>query len=128
MDVSIFLAKFWGWFMVMFYVLLLIYPKRIKQLFTFAKDDRFIIVISVITMILGLLNVLLHNVWTTDWRLIITLFGWSSLLKGITQFAFPKIAWDWMEKIDFRWFQFMLFLMLVLGIILLNQAYRWVPF
>lgn len=128
MDVSIFLAKFWGWFMVMFYVLLLIYPKRIKQLFTFAKDDRFIIVISVITMILGLLNVLLHNVWTTDWRLIITLFGWSSLLKGITQFAFPKIAWDWMEKIDFRWFQFMLFLMLVLGIILLNQAYQWVPF
>lgn len=114
--------------MVMFYVLLLIYPKRIKQLFTFAKDDRFIIVISVITMILGLLNVLLHNVWTTDWRLIITLFGWSSLLKGITQFAFPKIAWDWMEKIDFRWFQFMLFLMLVLGIILLNQAYQWVPF
>jgi hypothetical protein len=38
------------------------------------------------------------------------------------------VAWSWMEKIDFKWFQFMMFLMFVVGVMLLNQAYQWVPF
>ena len=128
METSIFLAKFWGWFMILFFFLLVLYPKRIKQLFTFAKDDKFIISLSILTIIIGLLNVVAHNVWTADWRVIITLFGWSSLLKGIAQFAFPSMAWEWMEKVDFKWFQFGMFLMFVVGVLLLNQAYQWVPF
>ncbi len=114
--------------MILFFFLLILYPKRIKQLFAFAKDDKFIISLSVLTIIIGLLNVIAHNVWTADWRVVITLFGWSSLLKGIAQFAFPSVAWGWMEKIDFKWFQFMMFLMFVLGVFLLNQVYQWVPF
>jgi hypothetical protein len=128
MEVSIFLAKFWGWFMVLFFFLLIAYPKRIKQMFAFAKDDKFIFLLSVITIIIGLLSVVAHNVWTTDWRVVITIFGWTSLLKGVTQFAFPQVAWNWMEKVDFKWFQFLLFLLFVVGILLLNQAYQWVPF
>ena len=57
MDTSIFLAKFWGWFMILFFFLLILYPKRIKQLFTFARDDKFIISLSILTIIIGLLNV-----------------------------------------------------------------------
>ena len=128
MEVSLFLAKFWGWFMVLFFFLLIAYPKRIRQMFTFVKDDKFIIILSVLTIIIGLLNVVAHNVWTRDWRVMITIFGWTSLLKGVTQFAFPRLAWDWMEKVDFKWFQFLLFLPFVTGILLLNQAYQWVPF
>jgi len=128
MEVSIFLAKFWGWFFVTFFFLLIIYPKRIKQLFEFVKDDKFVIILSVLAIIIGLLNIVAHNLWVKDWRIIITLFGYFSLVKGVTQFAFPRFAWDWMEKVDFKWFQFLLLLMLVMAIILLNQAYQWVPF
>ena len=40
MDISIFLAKFWGWYFITFFVLLIIYPKRIKQLFEYTKDEK----------------------------------------------------------------------------------------
>jgi hypothetical protein len=128
MEISFFLAKFWGWFFVTFFFLLIIYPRRIKQMFEFAKDDKFMIILSVLAIIIGLLNIVAHNLWVKDWRLIITLFGYFSLIKGVSQFAFPRFAWDWMEKVDFKWFQFLLLLMLIMAIILLNQAYQWVPF
>ena len=40
-------------------------------------------------VVLGLLLVLSHNVWTTDWRVIITLVGWLTLLKGIALMLWP---------------------------------------
>jgi len=128
MDISIFLAKFWGWYFLLFFALFIIYPKRIKQMFAFAKDDKFMIILSILGIIIGLLHILSHNLWVKDWRVIITLFGWFSLAKGISQFAFPGFANKWIENIDFKWFQFFLFLLFLIGLILLNQAYQWVPY
>ena len=126
MDISIFLAKFWGWYFLLFFVLFIVYPKRIKQMFQFAKEDQFMIILSILGIIIGLLHILAHNLWVTDWRIIITLFGWFSLMKGISQFAFPGFASKWVNNIDFKWFQFILFLLFLVGLILLNQAYQWV--
>lgn len=129
MDISIFLAKFWGWYFIIFFVLLIVYPKRIKQLFEYTKDEKFIIIMSFLAIIIGLLNIMAHNIWVSDWRIIITLFGWFALFKGITLFAFPQFALQWIDNFDYKWFQFMMFFLLfVTGIILLNQAYVWVQF
>ena len=126
MDISIFLAKFWGWYFVLFFLLLLFSPKRIKQLFAFAEDDKFMIILSILGIIIGLLHVLIHNLWVKDWRLLITLFGWFSLAKGVSQFSFPGMANKWIKNIDYKWFQFLLFLLFIVGLVLLNQAYQWV--
>ena len=37
---------------------------------------------SVIGLLAGLALVLVHNVWTVDWRVIITLLGWISILDS----------------------------------------------
>jgi len=128
MDISIFLAKFWGWYLITFFTLLIFYPQRIKQMFEFAKDERFVFLLSFLAIIMGLLNIIAHNLWVADWRIIITLFGWFAFIKGVTRFAFPQIAMKWIEKYDRKWFPFMMFLMFVMGIVLLNQAYGWVQF
>jgi len=129
MEISIFLAKFWGWYFIIFFILLLIYPKRIKQLFDYTKDEKFVIVMSFLAILIGLLNILTHNIWVSDWRIMITLFGWFALIKGITLFAFPKFSLQWIDNFDFKWFQFiMFFLLFIVGILLLNQAYVWVQF
>ena len=126
MDISIFLAKFWGWYFLLFFILFMVYPKRIKQMFVFAKEDQFMIILAILGITIGLLHVLAHNLWVKDWRIIITLFGWFSLMKGISQFAFPGFATKWIDNIDFKWFQFLLFLLFLVGLVLLNQAYGWV--
>ncbi len=128
MEISIFLAKFWGWYLIIYFFLLLIYPKRIKQLFEYTKDEKFIIIISFLAIILGLLNIIAHNIWVTDWRIVITLFGWFSLLKGITLFAFPNFTIKMITNINFKRFHFLIFLLFVFGIVLLNQVYHWVQF
>lgn len=128
MDASVFLAKFWGWYLITFFVLLIFYPKRIKQLFDFAKDEKFTMIISIMAISFGLLSIIAHNLWVADWRIVITLFGWFSFIKGVVHFAFPHIALKWIERIDFKWFQFMMFLFVIIGIVLLNQVYTWVQF
>ncbi|HWB46791.1 MAG TPA: hypothetical protein VG900_15240 [Hyphomicrobiaceae bacterium] len=40
----------------------------------------------------GLSIVLSHNVWTADWRLIITLLGWIATLAGISRLLFPDMV------------------------------------
>ena len=95
-------------------------------MFLFAKEDQFMIILSILGIIIGLLHILAHNLWVMDWRILITLFGWFSLMKGISQFAFPGFASKWVDNIDFKWFQFILFLLFLVGLILLNQAYQWV--
>ena len=97
-------------------------------MFAFANDDKFMIILSILGIIIGLLHILAHNLWVKDWRIIITLFGWFSLMKGVSQFAFPGLANKWTQHIDFKWFQFFLFLLFLTGLVLLNQAYQWVPY
>jgi len=126
MEVSIFLAKFWGWYLITFFSLFIFYPKRIKQLFDFVKDEKFTMIISIFAISFGLLSIIAHNIWTADWRIMITLFGWFSFIKGVVHFSFPHLAQKWVERVDFKWFQFMMFLVFIIGIILLNQAYGWV--
>ncbi|HAK53772.1 MAG TPA: hypothetical protein DCM54_17980 [Gammaproteobacteria bacterium] len=46
-------------------------------------DKAFVISTGYITLLLGLVTVIAHNVWVADWRVIITVLGWTTLIKGI---------------------------------------------
>lgn len=37
----------------------------------------------------GLAVVRFHNVWVRDWRVIVTLLGWMSVIAGFLRMAFP---------------------------------------
>lgn len=43
-----------------------------------------------ITLILGMIILEYHSLWIKSWRLLITLFGWLALIKGIAVIAFPQ--------------------------------------
>jgi hypothetical protein len=40
---------------------------------------------------MGLVTVILHNVWTVDWKIAITILAWSTLIKGILKVGFPEL-------------------------------------
>jgi hypothetical protein len=42
-----------------------------------------------ISILVGLLIVTSHNIWTPEWPLLITLIGWVALLKGIAEVYVP---------------------------------------
>ncbi len=41
-------------------------------------------------LIIGLMIVTTHNVWVTDWPVIITALGWASLAKGMVRILAPR--------------------------------------
>ena len=128
MDTSLFLFKFWGWYCVIFFFILSFNPKRIKQIVDDLQDQKFTILISFLAIIIGLLNILFHNVWEANISLVVTLFGWLALLKGIMLFTFPRTTTKGITKMNIKFVQAMYIFVFLIGVILLNEAYGIVPF
>lgn len=124
MDISEFLAKFWGWYLIIFFLILSFNPKRIKQIFNDLKDEKFLIVSSFLAIIVGLLNVLFHNIWEANYKIVITLIGWLALLIGLSLFIFPKRTVTWLEFINIKFVQVIYTLLFFVGIYLLNMGYE----
>ena len=122
-NVSIFLAKFWGWYLIIFFLILSLNPKRIQQIFEDLKDQKFVIITSFIGIIIGLINILIHNIWEDSWTLIVTFIGWISLILGLALFIFPVQTINWINYINVKFFQLLYMLLFFLGIFLLNMAY-----
>ena len=127
MENSLFLAKFWGWYLIIFFLILSFNPKRIKQIFNDLRDEKFLIVSSFVAIIVGLLNILFHNIWEPNWKLIITLIGWTSLFLGLALFMFPKQTVNWLELINIKLVQVIYTLLFIIGVFLLNMAYAIIP-
>ena len=123
MDISLFLGKFWGWYLIIFFVILTFNPIRIKQIFTDLKDEKFLILSSLLATIVGLLNVLLHNIWSPSWTILITLIGWTSLFIGVALFIIPKATVSWLNFINIKLVQVIYILLFLTGLFLLNQVY-----
>ena len=123
MDNSLFLAKFWGWYLLIFFLILSLNPKRIKQIFDDLTDQKFLITTAFIGILIGLLNILFHNIWELNYKLIITLIGWFALLIGLALFSFPKRTVTWLAYINVKLVQVIYTLLFLVGIYLLNIAY-----
>jgi hypothetical protein len=128
MDVSIFLAKFWGWYLIIFFLILSFNPKRTSQIFNDLKDEKFLILSSLIAIIIGLLNIMFHNIWESNWKIIITGIGWTSLVIGLALFVLPKRTVVWLEFINIKFVQVIYTLLFFVGVFLLNIGYGIVLF
>ena len=122
-NISIFLAKFWGWYLIIFFVILSFNPKRIKQIFEDLRDEKFLILTSFLSIIVGLLSILFHNIWEPNWKLIITLLGWFALFFGLALFIFPNPTVSKLKEFNIKFVQVIYILLFLLGIFLLNTAY-----
>lgn len=88
-EISIVLAQFWGGFFIIFGLLFII-TGYLGKLIEMTDDKAFVISTGYITLLMGLMTVVLHNVWVKEWVVVITVLGWVTLLKGMTKIAFPE--------------------------------------
>ena len=88
-EITIFLAKLWGSFFIIFGGLSLI-TKQLGKTIEMTDNKAFVISTGYITLLMGLITVILHNVWVLNWTIIITVLGWSTLIKGLMKIGFPE--------------------------------------
>jgi uncharacterized membrane protein len=126
MDTSLFLAKFWGWYLLIFFFVLSFNPRRIQQIFQDLRDQKFLILAAFAAIIIGLLNILFHNIWELGWEFIITALGWFSLFIGLGLFVFPQSTTRKLTLLNLKFVQLIYVLLFLLGIFLLNMGYELV--
>jgi len=126
MDASLFLAKFWGWYLLIFFFVLSFNPNRIQQIFEDLKDQKFLILAAFIAIIIGLLSILFYNIWELSWKFIITLLGWGSVFIGLGLFVFPESTTRRLVVLNLKFVQAIYVLLFLVGIFLLNMGYELV--
>ena len=119
MEFVNYLAEVWGISTVIISLALLIKDKYLKYLFeSFEKDESFFMW-GFISTIIGVAMILAYNIWVWNWQIIITLLGWSSLLKGLFLLFCPELLKKWAKKINNQqWLPVWLLVLLFIGLII----------
>ena len=68
----------------------------------FLHSYALIFLAGVLTLVAGLALVLAHNVWVSDWRVIITILGWLAVIGGVIRVVLPQQV----EAIGVRMFDY----------------------
>jgi hypothetical protein len=55
-----------------------------------ANSKGLLWVTGFITFVMGMVIVALYNVWSADWRVLVTLLGWLTVIKGAVIMLFPS--------------------------------------
>jgi uncharacterized protein YjeT (DUF2065 family) len=90
MQTSIFLAQLIGPIFVVLGVGMLAQPTGYRAMAEeFLASPALIYLSGLLVLVPGLAIVLTHNVWSFDWRLIVTLLGWLATISGIFRLLMP---------------------------------------
>lgn len=91
MENSIFLAKILGPYIIIVALAFLFNPKTYEKVMEdFCRNSALVYFGGVFALLFGLLVVSFHNLWVADWQVIITIFGWVGLIKGVWLILFPN--------------------------------------
>ena len=122
--ISLFLARFFGLFLVIIAFALLINRKRFPDVArSFVENPALLVFSGFLTLVLGLLAVLVHNVWVADWRVIITILAWLTLFKGIVRLWFPDMVRGFASRVNDSWALYSALFSLFVGAYLLYQGF-----
>ena len=125
METSLFLAKVVGLSLAISTLAIIVRHKMFKEVIEQASKSFLTICLSGFTfIILGALLISSHNIWTLDWRVIITVIGWALLLKGSLRIFFPELVLNLLaQKKNTSLFMFAELLVFLASLYLLYQGY-----
>ena len=91
MTASIFLGRLLGPAFVVVGVALLLRPQRFRVILReFIGNATWLYWAGFVGLLAGLALMLTHNVWTLDWRRLITLIGWVTLVRALITIFQPE--------------------------------------
>ena len=65
------------------------FPLMVTQI---ANNQGLIFLSGILSFLGGVAIVRVHNVWSGDWRILVTLLGWLAILGGLVRMWFPYRA------------------------------------
>lgn len=105
MELSLYLAQLLSIVLVVVGLAILLRPKHYAKAYkNWMKSDGLMLLTGMITLVLGVVLVLAHNVWVASWEVLITIVGWGAVLKGVLILLLPKEMEKLMNSVlKFNW-------------------------
>lgn len=100
--ITYFLASLLGWYFVILGLLLILRRDIVvNAMRDLIGQPALMFFVGVITLMIGLLMALSHNIWVMSWPVIITIFAWLILIGGLFRLFFPDTVYKiWEKTID----------------------------
>jgi len=96
---SIVLARIIGLFGAISTLLILLrYKAAMAMEEQAAKNAVLVYASGFLILLMGVVLVVIHPIWTSDWRVIITIIGWLVFLKGLLRILSPEKVKNLIEK------------------------------
>lgn len=117
MKLSVYLARVWGLGSILMCAGLLLNQRTFIGMMEHLQADNIgILIAGVLALGIGVAQVVGFNSWTVDYRGLVTLFGWVSLLKGIAIIFVPGYMARFAQVfIKETWYVALVALFLILG-------------
>lgn len=102
MELSLYLAQLLGVVLVVIGLALLMRASFFQKMYQeILKNEALLALSGMFALVLGTVVVLSHNIWEPSWVVIITLFGWIGLVKGVSILLLP----EGMSGMSSEWFK-----------------------
>ena len=99
-QLSIFLAQVIGLYLLFVSVAMLVYQSRFKKTMSEILSNHSLITLSgMMSFVVGLLIVVSHNVWISQWPVVVTIVGWVILLQALLRIFFPEAFVNMMKDL-----------------------------
>lgn len=92
MDLTLVLARFWGFVLVITAVALLLNKNLLKEILRDKDKEEFLLLSGFIALLVGSIHVAAYNYIELSARGLITLFGWMTLIKGGVRLVAPDFS------------------------------------
>lgn len=129
MELSLFLAKLFGFYFLIIGVVFIWRRKSIMPVFEeFAGSRALMVVTALCEIFAGLAIAIVHNIWSTDFRVVITIIGYWMVIEGVIYLLLPgKKMVKNMVKVFSRpgWYVAGSLIAIVAGVYLLNAGYAY---
>lgn len=124
MDLSLFLAKLLGLYLLIVAVDMLLRKHELEGAVRDFSSTKSLLVFSGSTsLFLGLVIVLAHPVYEVDWDGLVTLLGYLLIVRGIARVCFPAYLQKKIVTYFHQGYWVILLVLLVLGIYLTYQGF-----
>ena len=98
MATSIFIAKIIGPYFFLIGLSMLVNKMFfLKLMDDYSQNNIFVVFGGMFALVFGLVLLQVHNIWTASWPVVITIMGWSGVIKGVWLIIFPATVCSFMQ-------------------------------
>ena len=98
METAVFIARVFGLCYLIIGAGFILNRKAFQRVMDdFCKNAALVFYGGLLALVIGVVIILIHNVWVANWTVLITIIGWAGLIKGIWIMVFPNSVSKFMK-------------------------------